>query len=84
MLHDAPFMMKNSEILYIYFMLGKRGVTFNIFEAMKHRAESPKCYWIDVVVELVEDNSREPQPTQPMEKAIVNSIESCDRDEDLR
>jgi len=59
-------------------------VVFNIFEAMKHRAENPKCYRIDVVEEIVQDNSREPQPTQPMEKAIVNSIESCDRDEDLR
>jgi len=58
-------------------------VVFNIFEAMKHRAENPKCYRIDVVDEIVEDNSREPQPTQPMEKAIVNSIESCDHDEDL-
>jgi len=58
-------------------------VVFNIFEAMKHRAENPKCYQIDVVYEIVEDNSREPQPTQPMEKAIVNSIEICDHDEDL-
>ena len=58
-------------------------VVFNIFEALKHRAENPKCYHIDVVEEIVEDNSREPQPTQPMEKAIVNSIESCDHDEDL-
>jgi len=41
-------------------------VVFNIFEAMKHRAENPKCYRIDVVEEIVEDNSREPQPTQPM------------------
>ena len=58
-------------------------VVFNIFEAMKHRAENPTCYRIDVVEEIVEDNSREPQPTQPMEKAIVNSMESCDLDEDL-
>jgi len=58
-------------------------VVFNIFEAMKHRAENPKCYRIDVVDEIVEDNSREPQPTQPMEKIIVNCIESCDHDEDL-
>jgi len=58
-------------------------VVFNIFEAMKHRAENPKCYRIDVVDEIVKDNSREPQPTQPMEKTIVNSIESCDPDEDL-
>jgi len=50
-------------------------VVFNIFEAMKHRAENPKCYRIDVVDEIVEDNSCEPQPTQPMERAIVNSIE---------
>jgi len=58
-------------------------VVFNIFEAMKHRAGNPKCYRIDVVDEIVEDNSHEPQPTQPMEKAIVNSIKSCDHDEDL-
>jgi len=58
-------------------------VVFNIFEAMKHRAENPKCYWIDVVEEIVEDNSCEPQPTQIMDKMIVNSIESCDHDEDL-
>jgi len=57
-------------------------VVFNIFEAMKHRAENHKYYRIDVV-EIVEDNSGEPQPTQPMEKTIVNSIESCDHDEDL-
>jgi len=58
-------------------------VVFNIFEAMKHRAENPKCYHIDVVDEIVEDNSHEPRPTQPMEKTIVNSIESCDHDENL-
>ena len=58
-------------------------VVFNIFEAMKHRDENPKCYRIDVVEEIVEDNCREPQPTQPLEKTIVNSIESCDHDEDL-
>ena len=49
-------------------------VMFNIFEAMKHRDGNPKCYRIDVVDEIVEDNSREPQPTQPLEKTIVNSI----------
>ena len=58
-------------------------VVFNIFEAMKHRDGNPKCYRIDVVDEIVEDNFREPQPTQPLEKIIVNSIESCDHDEDL-
>jgi len=39
----------------------------------------PSC----VVEEIVEDNSCEPQPTQPMEREIVNSIESCEHDEDL-
>ena len=34
-------------------------VVFNIFEAMKHRDENPKCYRIDVVDEIFEDNSRE-------------------------
>ena len=58
-------------------------VVFNIFEAMKHRDDNPKCYRIDVVEEIVEDNSREPQPTRPLEKTIVNSIESCDHDEVL-
>jgi len=58
-------------------------VVFNIFEAIKHRTENPQCYRIDVVDEIVEDNSREPQPTQPMEKTLVNSIEGCDKDEDL-
>jgi len=58
-------------------------VVFNIFEAMKYRAEHPKCYRFDVVDEIVEDTSLEHHPTQPMEKEIVNSIESCDHDEDL-
>ena len=58
-------------------------VVFNIFEAMKHRDENPKCYRIDVVEEIVEDNSREPQPTLPLEKTLVNSIESCDHEEDM-
>jgi len=58
-------------------------VVFNIFEDMKHRDENPKCYRIDVVEEIVEDNSREPQPTQLLEKTLVNSIESCDHEEDL-
>jgi len=48
---------------------------FNIFEAMKHRTENPQCYRVDIVDEIVEDNSPEPQPTQPMEKEIFNSIE---------
>jgi len=58
-------------------------VVFNIFEAMKHRVENPKCYQIDIIEEMVRDNSREHQPAQPIEKTIVNSIESCDHDEDL-
>jgi len=58
-------------------------VVFNIFEAMKHRTENPQRYRIDVVDEIVEGDSHEPQPTQPMEKIIVNSIEGCDKDEDF-
>ena len=58
-------------------------MVFNIFEAMKHRDENSMCYRIDVIEEIVEDNSREPQPTQPLEKTIVNSIGSCDHEEDL-
>ena len=58
-------------------------VVFHIFEAMKHRTENPQCYQIDVVEEIVEDDSRDPQPTQPMKKVIVNSIEGCDKDEDF-
>jgi len=57
-------------------------VVFKIFEAMKHQTENPQCYRIDVVDEIVEDDSRDPQPTQPMEKVIVNSIEGCDKEED--
>ena len=30
-------------------------VSFNIFEAMKHRTENPQCYRVDVVDEIVED-----------------------------
>jgi len=56
---------------------------FNIFEAMMHRPENPQCYRVDVVDEIVEDDSREPQTTQPMEKIILNSIEGCDKDEDF-
>jgi len=58
-------------------------VVFNIFEAMKHRNDNPQCYRVDVVDEIVEDDSREPQPIQPMEKIIVNSIEGCDKEEDM-
>jgi len=35
-------------------------VVFKIFEAMKHQTENPQCYRVDVVDEIVEDNSREP------------------------
>jgi hypothetical protein len=58
-------------------------VVFNIFEAMKHQAENPKCYRIDVIEEIVEDRSSEPQPSQSMEKIIVNSIESGENVEDV-
>ncbi|KEH32972.1 hypothetical protein MTR_3g012210 [Medicago truncatula] len=58
-------------------------VVFNIFEAMKHQIENPQHYRVVVVDEIVEDNSCEPQPTQPMEKTFVNSIDGCDKDEDL-
>ena len=58
-------------------------VVFNIVEAMKHRTENSQCYRIDVADEIVEEDSREPQPTQPMERTIVNFIESCDLDDDL-
>jgi hypothetical protein len=58
-------------------------VVFNIFEAMKHQAKNPKCYRIDVIDEIVEDDSREPRPTQPMERTIVNSIENDEDVEDV-
>jgi hypothetical protein len=51
----------------------KEQVVFNIFEAMKHQDENPKCYRIDVVEETVEDHSLESQPIQPMEGEIVKS-----------
>lgn len=38
---------------------------------------------MDVDDEIVENNSREPRPTQPMERVIVNSIECCEKDEDV-
>ncbi|KEH17119.1 hypothetical protein MTR_0042s0100 [Medicago truncatula] len=47
------------------------------------KLKNPKCYRVDVVEEILEDNSREPQPTHPTERAIVNSIESCEHNEDL-
>jgi len=58
-------------------------VVFNIFEAIKHRNENPQFYRVNVADEIVEDDSREPQPTQPMENIIVNFIESPDKDEDV-
>jgi hypothetical protein len=53
----------------------KEQVVFNIFEAMKHQDENPKCYRIDVVEETVEDHSVESQPIhdQPMKGEIVKS-----------
>jgi hypothetical protein len=56
----------------------KEQVVFNIFEAMKHQDENPKCYRIDVVEETVEDKSLESQPIQSTE---VESVESIDRQE---
>jgi hypothetical protein len=50
---------------------------------MKHQAENPKCYRIDVIDEIIEDDSRKPQPTQPMEKTLVNSIENDEDVEDV-
>jgi hypothetical protein len=61
----------------------KEQVVLNIFEAMKHRAGNPKCYQIDVVEEIVEENSRKQQPTQPLEQTIVNSIEDDEGIEDM-
>ena len=50
---------------------------------MKHKDENPKCYRIDIVEEIVKDDSCEHQPTHPLERAIVNSIEKGEDDEDL-
>jgi len=40
---------------------------FNIFEAMTHRDESPQCYWVYVVDDIVEDTTMEESPTLPLE-----------------
>jgi hypothetical protein len=55
-------------------------VIFNIFEAMKHRNENPQCYRVDVVEEIVEDVKKEENPIPPMERVLINSIESYEKD----
>jgi hypothetical protein len=58
-------------------------VVFNIFETMTHRSENPKCYWIDVIEEIAEDDSSEPQPVQPKEKTIDKSTKNKEGVEDV-
>jgi len=55
-------------------------VVFNIFEAMKHRNENPQCYRVDVVDDMVEETTLEESPSPPLERVIVNSIESSNED----
>ena len=55
-------------------------VVFNIFEAMKHRNENPRCYRIDVVDGLVDETNREESLSQPLERVMANSMECSDKD----
>lgn len=55
-------------------------VVFNIFEAMKHRNENPECYRVDVVDDIVEETTFEESPSLPLQRVIVNSIESSNED----
>jgi hypothetical protein len=55
-------------------------VVFNIFEAMKHRSENPQCYRVDVVDHIVEETTNEESPAPTLERVIVNSIETSDKD----
>ncbi|GAU40179.1 hypothetical protein TSUD_374870 [Trifolium subterraneum] len=53
-------------------------IMFNVFEAMKRHDEEPDCYRVDVIEEVVEDVHMEEQPSPPLERVLVNSIEKVE------
>ncbi|GAU43251.1 hypothetical protein TSUD_133950 [Trifolium subterraneum] len=50
-------------------------IMFNVFEAMKRHDDDSDCFRVDVIEEVVEDVHVEEQPSPPLERVIVNSIE---------
>ncbi|GAU36667.1 hypothetical protein TSUD_15800 [Trifolium subterraneum] len=53
-------------------------IMFNVFEAMKRHDDESECFRVDVIEEVVEDVHVEEQPTPPLERVIVNSIEKVE------
>lgn len=52
----------------------KEQVIFDIFEAMNHTQEHLQCYQINLIDELIENVSKEKNPSSPMENVLVQSI----------
>ncbi|GAU37119.1 hypothetical protein TSUD_278700 [Trifolium subterraneum] len=55
-------------------------IMFNVIEAMKRHDEEPECVRVDVIEEVVEDVHVEEQPSPPLERVIVNSIEEVEEE----
>ncbi|GAU52017.1 hypothetical protein TSUD_418330, partial [Trifolium subterraneum] len=53
-------------------------IMFNVFEAMKRHDDGDDCFRVDVIEEVVEDVQVEEQPSPPLERIIVNSIEEVE------
>jgi len=53
-------------------------IMFNVFEAMKRHDDDSDCFRVDVIEEVVEDVHVEEQPSPPLERVIVNSIEKVE------
>ncbi|GAU23642.1 hypothetical protein TSUD_304170 [Trifolium subterraneum] len=53
-------------------------IMFNVFEAMKRHDDESDCFRVDVIEEVVEDVHVEEQPSPPLERVIVNSIEKVE------
>ncbi|MCI65769.1 hypothetical protein A2U01_0087027, partial [Trifolium medium] len=55
-------------------------VMFNVFQAMKHNDDEPQCFKVDVVEEVVKDVFVEENPSPPLERVIVNSIDDLEEE----
>lgn len=55
-------------------------VIFNVFEEICHHNENHQCYRVDVVEYVVEEVSQSESPLLPIERVIMNSIDTIEEE----
>ncbi|CAJ2645119.1 unnamed protein product [Trifolium pratense] len=55
-------------------------ILFNVFEAMKKHDDDPQCFRVEMVDEVIEDVLKVQNCSSPLEKVLVNSIDSMEEE----